>query len=218
MRYLHSKLNSNGNELIFSTYLGGPDDDGGLDLALGTAGEIYVCGYTNGDGFPTTNAYDDSFNGAGDGWILRATADFCYPTVTGVTRTPQSPTSADSATVTVGATDDVALNEVILQYRTDAGSWTDIEMALSGVTWTAIIPAMPSETDVEYRVYANDTAGNTVYSSIYAYTVTTVPTTTPTEPEPYWWVPLAAAMITVVGSIVTLVAALIRRGYIGRRE
>jgi uncharacterized protein (TIGR03437 family) len=39
-----AKLNPNGTQLIYSTYLGGPDDDGAYALALDAAGNAYVTG------------------------------------------------------------------------------------------------------------------------------------------------------------------------------
>jgi uncharacterized protein (TIGR03437 family) len=46
------KTDSNGN-VLFATYLGGPTDDYGTKLAIDSAGNIYVAGFTGGS-FPTT--------------------------------------------------------------------------------------------------------------------------------------------------------------------
>jgi beta-propeller repeat-containing protein len=48
-----AKLNPNGNALVYSTYLGGENDDVGLGIAVDEAGEAYVTGFTDPD-FPTT--------------------------------------------------------------------------------------------------------------------------------------------------------------------
>ncbi len=57
-------LNSAGSALLYSTFLGGEDNDSGLDLALDIAGNVSVTGYTASHNFPTTaDAFDSSFNG-----------------------------------------------------------------------------------------------------------------------------------------------------------
>jgi len=52
-----SKLNSTGDGLLYSTYLGGGDDDIGYGLALDGNGDIYITGKTSSTDFPTLNPY-----------------------------------------------------------------------------------------------------------------------------------------------------------------
>ncbi|MFQ5980804.1 MAG: SBBP repeat-containing protein [Candidatus Heimdallarchaeota archaeon] len=59
------KLAANGSSLLYSTYVGGSDDDVGLGIAVDGAGNAYVTGYTDSIDFPTVNAY----NATGDGSI-----------------------------------------------------------------------------------------------------------------------------------------------------
>ena len=61
-----TKLNVTGNGLVFSTYLGGTGNDEGYGIAVDTAGNAYVTGYTNSGNFPTENAYNASFSGIYD--------------------------------------------------------------------------------------------------------------------------------------------------------
>ncbi len=60
-----TKLNANGTELVYSTYLGGDDEEknwGGI--AVDTEGNCYITGWTDSYDFPTTpNAYDRTYNG-----------------------------------------------------------------------------------------------------------------------------------------------------------
>ena len=50
-----TKLNAAGTALVYSTYLGGSGDDGGLGIAVDQAGNAYVTGLpTPGSGFPGT--------------------------------------------------------------------------------------------------------------------------------------------------------------------
>ena len=59
-----SRLDSSGSSLVFSTYLGGSEADGGCGIALGTGGEVYVTGSTQSGDFPTLNPYQASFSGS----------------------------------------------------------------------------------------------------------------------------------------------------------
>ncbi|WP_344822161.1 PKD domain-containing protein [Rurimicrobium arvi] len=67
------KLNSNVSSLLFSTYLGGSDDDAGYVLALNKAQtSVFIAGGTNSSDFPTTAAaYQPAYAGATDGFILK---------------------------------------------------------------------------------------------------------------------------------------------------
>jgi hypothetical protein len=52
-----TKLSSSGASLIYSTYLGGEDDEQGYDIAVDVGGCAYVTGYTESSNFPTLNPY-----------------------------------------------------------------------------------------------------------------------------------------------------------------
>jgi hypothetical protein len=65
-----ARMNRDGSELLFSTYLGGKGNEniasfpnGNASIAFGDTSAIYIAGYTNSDDFPTTDAYDVSYNG-----------------------------------------------------------------------------------------------------------------------------------------------------------
>jgi hypothetical protein len=70
------KLNPAGSALIYSTYLGGSELDTGIDIAVDSAGNAYVTGYTTSTNFPTANAFQgtygnpDSF-GFGDAFVTK---------------------------------------------------------------------------------------------------------------------------------------------------
>ena len=58
-----TKLSSAGSSLVYSTYLGGGNNDCGYGVAVDSSGNVYVTGYTLSSNFPAQNAYDPSFNG-----------------------------------------------------------------------------------------------------------------------------------------------------------
>ncbi|MCD6250537.1 MAG: SBBP repeat-containing protein, partial [candidate division Zixibacteria bacterium] len=52
-----TKLSSSGNSLVYSTYLGESDNDGGNSIAVDGSGSAYVTGQTFSTDFPTLNPY-----------------------------------------------------------------------------------------------------------------------------------------------------------------
>ena len=66
------KLNSEGSELLYSTFLGGENWDRILAITLESENRVYVIGRTNSPDFPTTSGcYDDSHNGEYDAFALK---------------------------------------------------------------------------------------------------------------------------------------------------
>jgi hypothetical protein len=58
-----TKINSTGSALVYSTYLGGSGGDGGLGIAVDSAGNAYVVGDTNSHNFPTESAVHPHYRG-----------------------------------------------------------------------------------------------------------------------------------------------------------
>lgn len=71
-----TKFSSTGARIVYSTFLGGNNDEEGIALAVDAAGGVLVAGRTNSDDFPTLNAAQD-FNagGFGDVFTTRISAD-----------------------------------------------------------------------------------------------------------------------------------------------
>jgi hypothetical protein len=67
------KLNSQGTDLVYSTYIGGLGSDYGYSIALDSLGNAYVGGVTAAADFPTTpDAYDTTYAGGyGDGFVFK---------------------------------------------------------------------------------------------------------------------------------------------------
>ena len=67
-----SKVNSSGSALIYSTFLGGSNDDVGFGIAVDLLGNAYVNGYTNSSDFPTTaGAFQTTLGGGYDQYISK---------------------------------------------------------------------------------------------------------------------------------------------------
>ncbi|MDK9699012.1 MAG: T9SS type A sorting domain-containing protein, partial [bacterium] len=65
-------LNNTGRGLLFSTFLGGSDDDVEAAIDRTNNGEIYLTGGTRSSNFPTTpNTYDSLFNGVRDCFLVK---------------------------------------------------------------------------------------------------------------------------------------------------
>ncbi len=58
-----AKLNAAGNDLVYSTYLGGSGDDYGRGIAVDGAGNAYMTGLTGSTNFPTQNPYQGTHSG-----------------------------------------------------------------------------------------------------------------------------------------------------------
>jgi hypothetical protein len=67
-----TKLNPNGTGLVYSTYLGGSDNDAGSGISIDSEGNVYIEGGTASNDFPTTvNGYDQTINGEVDFFITK---------------------------------------------------------------------------------------------------------------------------------------------------
>jgi hypothetical protein len=71
-----SKVSTNGNALLYSTFLGGGADDQPTGIVVDTSGATYVAGATDSTGFPTTpEAFDTTHNGVRDAFVSKLGSD-----------------------------------------------------------------------------------------------------------------------------------------------
>jgi gliding motility-associated-like protein len=69
------KLNSDCSDLLWSTFIGGDQNDGAFGIRT-VNGQIYICGQTYSTNMPFTNgAYQTNLQGGQDGYVARLTAD-----------------------------------------------------------------------------------------------------------------------------------------------
>jgi hypothetical protein len=78
-----TKFSRAGNEVIYSTYLGGSFDDGCYGIAVGASDNAYVTGWASSADFPTQNPYQSTFGGGlHDVFVTKLGV---YPCCTGTT-------------------------------------------------------------------------------------------------------------------------------------
>lgn len=66
-----SKLNASGSALVYSTYLGGEDDDHGYAIAVDGGGSAYVTGQTSSPNFTLKNAYQATNKGGTEVFVTK---------------------------------------------------------------------------------------------------------------------------------------------------
>jgi len=66
-----TKLSSTGNNLIYSTYLGGANSEQGYGIAVDGGGNAYVTGLTQSSNFPTLNPYQPTNHGIHNAFVTK---------------------------------------------------------------------------------------------------------------------------------------------------
>jgi len=88
-----AKLNPTGSALVYSTYLGGYNEDQGIAIAVDSTGSAYVTGFTDSADFPTVNAFQQpKLIGDSDAFVTKinpAGTAFVYSTCLGGTSLDQ---------------------------------------------------------------------------------------------------------------------------------
>ncbi len=103
-----SELNPQGTALLFSTYIGGSEDQGADNVTLDKAGNVYIAGLTHSGDFPTTpRAFQPGFaGGATDLFIVRVNP----ANAPGVSFTPAAVTFAPQTVGTTSASQTVIVH------------------------------------------------------------------------------------------------------------
>ncbi len=64
-----SELNTDGSDLVYSTYLGGSDEENAYGIGVDGAGNAYITGWTSSIDFPTMNPYQSEYGGDHDAFV-----------------------------------------------------------------------------------------------------------------------------------------------------
>ena len=70
-----TKLSSDGSQIIYSTYLGGNDDDTPKGMAIDSANNVYLTGQTTSKDFPMVNAFQPQSHTFATGFVSKLSAD-----------------------------------------------------------------------------------------------------------------------------------------------
>ncbi len=68
-----TKLSTAGDDLVYSTFLGGNNYDYGCGIAVDHPGSAYMTGYTSSSNFPVVNAYQETYGGGCDAFVTKLT-------------------------------------------------------------------------------------------------------------------------------------------------
>jgi len=66
-----AKLDATGSQLLYATYLGGANDDGGFGIAVDADGNALVTGFTASPGWATPGAHSANLNGGDDAFVAK---------------------------------------------------------------------------------------------------------------------------------------------------
>jgi hypothetical protein len=70
------KINEDGTDLVYSTYIGGSDNDYGYGITVDESNYAYVTGYTGSPNFPTTSgAFNQTFSSGFDAFVCKINPD-----------------------------------------------------------------------------------------------------------------------------------------------
>jgi Bacterial Ig-like domain (group 3)/Beta-propeller repeat/Transmembrane protein 131-like N-terminal len=70
-----TKINPDGSALVYSNYLGGTNDDWGIDITVDNSGQAYVIGYTESTDFPTKYPLQPSILGGVGAFVAKIDPD-----------------------------------------------------------------------------------------------------------------------------------------------
>jgi len=150
-----AKLSYTGATLAYCTYLGGSSDDYGQAVAVDTAGNAYITGYTTSTNFPVTASAIQSANAGGnDAFAAKlnsAGTEWVYATYLGGARDDYAfGIAVDSAgrAIVAGATESINFPRAAALQPLLAGNQVSIYRTTSGgSTWTAADSGFPGPAD-----------------------------------------------------------------------
>jgi hypothetical protein len=183
-----AKINASGSALIYSTYLGGSQSDGGDGIVVDSSDNAYVTGFTQSTDFPTVNPIQANLRGGGNAFIAKINASgsaLIYSTYLG---------GSGGNDVGVGIAVDSSGNGYVTggTNSTDFPTVNPIQTSISGVSDAFVAKINASGSALVYSTYlggsgsdngsgiAVDSAGNAYITG--TTTSTNFPTMNPLQP------------------------------------
>jgi hypothetical protein len=161
-----TKINATGTALIYSTYIGGSISDAITSLAIDSAGDAYLAGYSFSKDYPTSaGAYQTTNNSApDDGWNevvskLNPTATaLIYSTYLGGSDEYSSP---DNILVAIDKSGDAFVSGIALStdYPVTKGAFQPKNAAKSGYSDMTLTKLNPTATALLYSTYLGGSGG-----------------------------------------------------------
>ena len=133
-------------------------------LLSGEEGPVYMGDFDN-DGF------SEMLYHRNNGIVLECTIDLASWPNLQVTREPLAPSPDDIVNVTITVNSISGINQSILSYSYNGGDFTNISMSNTTGCWAGEIPAFPTYTEVQYKVYVQNGLWEWTSSSLYSYQV-----------------------------------------------
>src|SRR5207244_2854092 len=135
------KLSPDGKSLVYATYLGGNGDDFGSSVAVDTAGNAYVVGFTGSGSFPVTpGSFQTGKDGSADAFLAKLNptgTGLVYSTYIGGGGSEQANSvavDAAGAAYVAGRTDSVNFTKIPIANRAGNPAYTSTD---GGANWSA---------------------------------------------------------------------------------
>ncbi|MBF6613476.1 MAG: SBBP repeat-containing protein, partial [Chloroflexi bacterium] len=204
-----TKLNQTGNNLVYSTYLGGAANDSAYGVAVAStagASHTYVAGSTTSTNYPTVNAFQGANAGAADGFVSdinepaippSPTPSATLPPTSTPTRTPSPiPTATRPPTSTPTRTPSPTSTPVVCR-----PSFSDVQQSdyfYQAVQYLYCHNVISGYADGTFRPYNNTTRGQMTKIVVLGFNL---PIYTPSSPT-FTDVPLGSTFYNYVETAV----------------
>jgi hypothetical protein len=134
-----AKLNPAGTTLVYSTYLGGSSFDGGLSIAVDSAGNAYVTGSAQSTDFPTQKPVQPALSGEADAFVTKLNA-------TGSALVYSTYLGGSGGDIGLGIVADTSGNAYLTGYTdsTDFPTQNPVEPAFGGGVFDAFVAKIES--------------------------------------------------------------------------
>jgi hypothetical protein len=172
------KLSADFSHLLYSTLMGGSANDNGRSGCLGSNGDLYLTGASDGAGWPVKNAFQSAFAGGGGNWgngdcilakfisgnVISLEPGITYQTMTGWETTAWVAEPSDPAlphyrdTLFDLLVNDIGINRVRLEIRSgmenNNDNWSDYQAGvIDYATWRSRCHATVNDNEDPAVIY-----------------------------------------------------------------